>query len=138
MTANADGLRQRLLERYAEVGADAAVQMQTALQAAAPLGESGETRRRTSVTVESVPTATSPVVSLRAEVDTEYASYVEEGTAPHIILPVNVTVLRFVVPGQGVVFARVVHHPGNAATHWFSTTLRDEFRPAFERAASRT
>lgn len=138
MTANADGLRQRLLERYAEVGADAATQLQSALQSAAPLGETGETRRRTSVVVEAGPTPAAPVVTLRADVGTEYASYVEEGTPPHVILPVNASVLRFVVPGVGVVFARVVNHPGTTATRWFATTLRDEFGPAFERAASRS
>lgn len=137
MTANADGLRQRLLDRYADIAVDAAEQIQTALRAAAPLGETGETRQRTTVTVEALPTLASPVVSLRADVDTSYASFPEEGTAPHLILPVNARVLRFVVPGVGVVYARGVSHPGNAARPWFAPTLREEFLPAFQRAASR-
>lgn len=48
-------------------------------------------------------------VTVKPTVD--YAVYVEKGTAPHIIEPVNAQVLRFVVGGQ-VVFARHVAHPG--------------------------
>ncbi len=40
-----------------------------------------------------------------------YASHVEGGTEPHVILPKNGTFLRFVVGGR-TVFARKVNHPG--------------------------
>jgi HK97 gp10 family phage protein len=40
-----------------------------------------------------------------------YAIYVEEGTQPHEIVPVNARALRFDVGGQ-VVFAMHVNHPG--------------------------
>jgi HK97 gp10 family phage protein len=40
-----------------------------------------------------------------------YAIYVEEGTQPHAIVPVNPRALRFEVGGQ-MVFAKHVHHPG--------------------------
>jgi HK97 gp10 family phage protein len=40
-----------------------------------------------------------------------YAVYVEKGTAPHEIRPVNASVLAFEA-GGGVVFTRLVRHPG--------------------------
>jgi hypothetical protein len=43
----------------------------------------------------------------------KYSKFVEQGTRPHIIVPVRATALRFVVNGN-VVFARKVNHPGNA------------------------
>lgn len=42
-----------------------------------------------------------------------YAIFVEEGTAPHEILPVNAQALRFEMHGK-VVFAKRVNHPGTA------------------------
>jgi HK97 gp10 family phage protein len=43
-----------------------------------------------------------------------YAIYVEYGTLPHEIRPVNASVLRFEVEGK-IVFTRLVHHPGTRA-----------------------
>ena len=40
-----------------------------------------------------------------------YAVYVEKGTAPHEIRPVNASVLAFEVGGD-MVFTRLVRHPG--------------------------
>jgi HK97 gp10 family phage protein len=40
-----------------------------------------------------------------------YAVYVEKGTAPHEIRPVNASVLAFEVEGS-MVFTRLVRHPG--------------------------
>jgi HK97 gp10 family phage protein len=40
-----------------------------------------------------------------------YAVFVEKGTAPHEIRPVNASVLAFEA-GSGVVFTRLVRHPG--------------------------
>lgn len=54
----------------------------------------------------------------------EYASYVHDGTRPHIIRPRNARALRFVVGGQ-VVYARVVHHPGTAARPFLDRALRE-------------
>ena len=44
-----------------------------------------------------------------------YAVYVEKGTAPHEIRPVNASVLAFEA-GGGVVFTRLVRHPGTKPT----------------------
>jgi len=44
-----------------------------------------------------------------------YAIFVEEGTAPHEIVPVNAKALRFTVAGHGkFIFAKRVNHPGTA------------------------
>ena len=40
-----------------------------------------------------------------------YWIYVEKGTRPHMIFPVNASVLHFTVGGQGV-FTRYAFHPG--------------------------
>lgn len=40
-----------------------------------------------------------------------YAAYVELGTLPHIIRPVNARALRW-MNETGIHFARIVHHPG--------------------------
>ena len=60
------------------------------------------------------------VISSASEVRLElfatakYAGFVHDGTRPHVILPKNKTVLRFQTP-RGVVFSRMVHHPGTRA-----------------------
>lgn len=56
--------------------------------------------------------------------DVDYAAFVNDGTAPHIIRPRNARVLRFVVGGQ-VVYARVVHHPGTRANPFLDRALRE-------------
>lgn len=58
------------------------------------------------------------------EVNVDYATYVHDGTRPHIIRPRNAQVLRFRVGGQ-VVYARVVHHPGTRARPFLDRALRE-------------
>jgi hypothetical protein len=41
-----------------------------------------------------------------------YAIYVEKGTAPHLIRPVNASVLAFEGSSGEMVFTRLVRHPG--------------------------
>ena len=43
----------------------------------------------------------------------EYASYVEEGTRPHMIYPKRATVLSWIGYDGTRVFARWVNHPGS-------------------------
>lgn len=136
MTANADGLRRAMVDRANNVAADAAGQMQQALQNAAPL-LTGETRRRTTVTVVTPASVNAPSVVAEARADTDYASFVEEGTPPHDIYPRNGRFLRFTIPGRGVVYSVVVHHPGITGTHWFANTLAAEWDPALSRALAR-
>lgn len=47
----------------------------------------------------------------------KHASYVEEGTPPHLIRPKYRKALRWGVEG-GFAFARLVHHPGTRATRF--------------------
>jgi HK97 gp10 family phage protein len=59
-----------------------------------------------------------------------YAIFVEKGTAPHIIRPINARCLAF-ASGMlgGMVFARLVHHPGTKPNPFVQKTAletRDE------------
>lgn len=50
--------------------------------------------------------------------------YVLRGTRPHIIRPRHARALRFEVAG-GVVFSKLVHHPGTQANDFFGRALRE-------------
>lgn len=56
--------------------------------------------------------------------DLEYAGFVNDGTAPHIIRPQRAQVLRFNVGGR-VVYAKVVNHPGTRARPFLDRALRE-------------
>lgn len=51
-----------------------------------------------------------------------YAEYVEKGTRPHVIRPRYRKALRWPVDG-GFAFAKEVHHPGTAATHFLELAV---------------
>lgn len=51
------------------------------------------------------------------------ALYVINGTRPHLIRPVRARALRFMVGGR-VVYARLVHHPGNKPNDFLRKALR--------------
>ena len=55
-----------------------------------------------------------------------YAVYVEKGTAPHEIRPINGRVLAFMAGGK-MVFSALVHHPGTRANP-FMERAADEAR----------
>jgi hypothetical protein len=57
------------------------------------------------------------------KVDHPAALYVLNGTRPHRIVPRTKKALRFTVGGQ-VVFATVVHHPGNKQNNFLKEALR--------------
>jgi hypothetical protein len=64
-----------------------------------------------------------------------HASFVEEGTPPHVIRPKHRKALRWPVAG-GFLFAKVVRHPGTRATHFLADAanesiirLKDELLP---------
>lgn len=67
------------------------------------------------------------IFSLRGSVtvgsDLEYAAFVNDGTAPHVIRPRRAQVLRFNVGGR-VVYARVVNHPGTRGTKFLDKALQ--------------
>ena len=68
------------------------------------------------------------IFSLRGTVkvgsDLEYAGFVNDGTAPHVIRPRRAQVLRFTVGGR-VVFAKVVNHPGTRPNPFLDRALRE-------------
>lgn len=53
-----------------------------------------------------------------------YAIYVEYGTMPHEIRPVNARVLAFEVGGK-MVFTPIVHHPGTKPDPFIQQTVED-------------
>lgn len=64
----------------------------------------------------------------------------ENGTKPHLILPVDASVLHFEINGEDI-FARIVHHPGFKARPHFTPALnknkrlyQEEIAKAIERA----
>ncbi|MHB8603896.1 MAG: phage virion morphogenesis protein [Thermoplasmatota archaeon] len=70
--------------------------------------------------------------SIRASIESDrvtigpnvpYAGWVDTGTQPHVIRPVNGSFLHFVVNGQDV-YATEVHHPGFAGHHYVEETAR--------------
>ncbi|MCW4045240.1 MAG: hypothetical protein NWE94_06965 [Candidatus Bathyarchaeota archaeon] len=52
------------------------------------------------------------------EVLAPYAMYVVKGTRPHIIRPINASVLAFQSASGKMVFTRLVHHPGTKPNPW--------------------
>lgn len=52
------------------------------------------------------------------------ATWIENGTPPHLILPRRATILRFTSRSGGVVFARQVNHPGTKPYRILATALR--------------
>lgn len=81
--------------------------------------DTGNMRNRTTTRTEK----TGGGYRVTAEVDTDYALYVSEGTRPHVIKPRTARVLRFPT-ATGVVFAAQVRHPGTAPNPWWRDQLR--------------
>jgi len=102
------------------------------VKAAAPIGQ-GEQGGETQDKVNLVPESSPPVFSARIVSPTPQSDWTEYGTSPHLILP-HGNVLVFEVGGQ-TVFAKVVHHPGNAAKPWFFPTIEAGYLPALYEAA---
>lgn len=56
-----------------------------------------------------------------------YFRFQNDGSAPHVIVPVNKKALAFQLDGK-TVFAKMVHHPGTQAKHIMENSLA-EFEP---------
>jgi HK97 gp10 family phage protein len=81
------------------------------LRAEAPVGKgTGSGRLRDSIKFRRASGLSS--IALEFGSDVPYASYVENGTAPHVILPRNARRLRFVARGGDLVYSAMVNHPG--------------------------
>lgn len=59
------------------------------------------------------------------EVLEPYAMYVVNGTRPHIIRPVNASVLAFQDASGKMVFTRLVHHPGTKPNPWLQKAAEE-------------
>ena len=144
--ANASALRNRV-ERLGSEMFRVGVHdlMVNELREAAPLGETGETRRG----IEAMPTGpTSATIRSTGK----GGEYVEKGTQPHVIRPRNAKALRFLAGGGrisqpgpnqriatragGVQFAMVVNHPGTPPRPWFGP-LVEKLGDFLERARAR-
>lgn len=68
---------------------------------------------------------TGSVVSFSVVADADYASYVHDGTRPHVIYPKNAKVLAFSAGGT-MVFASKVNHPGTKARPFLRNALEAE------------
>lgn len=64
----------------------------------------------------------------------EYWKYVQFGTKPHMIFPVNVSALKFKVGGK-TVFAKSVNHPGTAANPFIDRAI-DSTEPRIDDAVA--
>ena len=73
---------------------------------------------------DSIHTIPASPENLEAQVvaDTNYASYIEKGTAPHVIVATNAAVLHFQLDGDDA-FAASVQHPGSAAAPFMEPAL---------------
>jgi hypothetical protein len=79
-------------------------------------------RLRSSIHAEPKFTFRGPTVRVSADVN--YATFVENGTKPHVIRPRNKKALKFKMGGR-TVFAAVVNHPGTKAVHFMAKAVRE-------------
>lgn len=131
MAGTADDLKRRLTDRYAAVHSEATRIVVDALKEAAPVAAEGGGALRDSIAA--TPTAGSTVLVAEVRAAADHASYTNDGTPPHLIQPVNASVLAFDV-GGATVFARSVSHPGNVGTHWWDETIAAQEGEAVGRA----
>lgn len=130
--ADATALRRTVASRAQRAQVLAAVDMKTAYRRASPY-EKGDTQRSVDVINFTIGPAQ---LTCTAVATTPQAKFTDEGTEPHVIRPRTKKVLRFRYRGR-IVFAKVVNHPGNRGTHWFSELGRREWGPSLQRAYQR-
>jgi hypothetical protein len=121
MLAVKDGARPKLLETMNKV----AISMQGYVQSQKLSGQvlnrrTGNLRNSIFERVKDSTTAVSAVTGTGLS----YAKALEDGAAPHVILPVRAKMLSFIVGGRRV-FAKSVNHPGNRAYHYLRDTLTE-------------
>lgn len=116
--ANVSDLRNQAIEKYNACVDLAVGQMVNDLRLSAPYA-TGQTSRE----IYSQPTSSSTEsISYNIAAPTPQGEFVEDGTSPHIIVPVNAKALHFFIQGDEV-FAKKVHHPGMPARPWFRPIL---------------
>jgi len=120
--ADSSALRQRIIDGSARAVDRSTDALLDQLQHDAPY-RSGDTYRGITGTLGGDPLRPSATVTSA----TPQGAWVNDGTRPHVILPVVAKALRWTGPG-GVVFAKRVNHPGTSGTHWFDNAV--SFWPA--------
>jgi hypothetical protein len=80
--------------------------------------DTGATRRG----ITKTPAGSPPLLAVQVASKTPQGEWYEEGTKPHVILPVRGKVLVFKVGGD-TVFTRRVDHPGQRARPWFRPVM---------------
>lgn len=131
--ADVSSLRQQLQRRAARAQVLAANEMRTAYRRAAPHGKGpGAGATLASVDVVNFTTGAQRL-TCTAVATTPQAKYTDEGTKPHTIRAKNKQALRFRYRGR-IVIVKSVQHPGNKATHWFSSLGKREWGPQLQRA----
>ncbi len=118
MAADVTSLRRTLQRRAQQAAVIGGATLKTDVRRAAPY-KTGETQQKTDVRNFR---STDAGAAFTIISDTPQARWTNDGTRPHTIRPRRAKALRFVVGGR-VVFARVVHHPGNKGTRWFERTV---------------
>lgn len=118
--ADASELRRKIATRGGFVSRRLAIDLDRDLhEAAMPHRVTGEMISSIRVTES----RTSPTSwRITADVPVIQAATTDRGARPHVIRPRRAQALRFVAGGR-VVFARVVNHPGNPPSRWFSKVM---------------
>ena len=115
--ADLSGLRTRIRNRAEYTVKDSASRLQSTLRQTSPR-DTGKMQTATSVDARGL-TAT-------AEAATSYASYVREGTRPHVIRPKRGKVLSFYWPkANRQMFLPRVNHPGTRGNTWWDKGLAE-------------
>ena len=119
-TVDASGLRLAVATRAGFIAQRAAIDIDRELRVKArPHRKTGQMESAIKVTHE----RRSPTVwRVTAAVPVIQAATTDRGARPHVIRPVKAKALRFVMDGR-VVFATIVSHPGNKASHWFESVM---------------
>ncbi len=132
--ADVSGLIRTLTLHHSRVFNSALNNRLSAVRTAAPVGETGATRRGLRITNR---TASRTRYRATIETPTPQAAWTDEGTSEHPIDPVSAKVLRFVIPGAGVVYTTHVDHPGSKKHKgWFSDEMKQSaWTTAVRRAA---
>lgn len=136
-----DALRREIRQKGERIARGAAVQLEAELKRTAPIGDTKQLQKNTTVRVKSV----GDVIVSEAVVDVPYAEPVIKGARPHVIKPKKGQFLAFAwgaAPANirklpdGRVLVRSVNHPGNEANPFFMEGI-NRWRLILQQMASR-
>jgi hypothetical protein len=115
-----EALRRRVSRAVDECAADVFGAVADKLEGAVLKRRTGQLRESLKIVTQDSEAAHTAIIG----VDTPYARFLEDGTEPHVIVPVNKKALAFMV-GDKQVFAKKVNHPGNKAYLFLKGTLAE-------------